>query len=262
VVFAATARSGVSSRVASAAGSLTIWARVRAALIAAVLLVQCTSALPDRRVEKRQLKRPEAARLVTAADRGLGALGLSPGRQALEDALLSGSAMLFRARRAVLAPFARFFRYTATHQQWGLFLLGTRECFRIHVDARTPDDRWVALYHALGPSLPRYEAVLRYRRVRGIYNPSSRHGLRPQYPGFVRAIARYVLEREPRYDRVRVRLEHLRIGDPGTPPLSSGFAYEHSLHRSEVFLELPGLGAGANLGSGAGSGSGQRKGAR
>jgi hypothetical protein len=153
--------------------------------------------------------------------------------------LLAGSSRLVRARRALLAPFEPLFRHTATHQQWGLFLLGTRECFRIHVDARTHDDRWVALYHALERGLPRYEAVLRYRRVRGIYNPSMSRGARPQYAGFVRALARYVLAREPGYDTLRVRMEHLRIGAPGSAPLSSGFEHEHVVHRSELWLERP-----------------------
>jgi hypothetical protein len=246
VVFATTACACVSTTVASSTGAapapppVSRWAQLRALLLTVVLLVQCTSALPDRRVEKRNLRRPEAARFLDTVERGLQRIGLSPDRRALEQALLAGSARLVRARRALLAPFQPLFRYTATHQQWGLFLLGTRECFRIHVDARTHDDRWVALYHALERGLPRYEAVLRYRRVRGIYNPSMSRGARPQYRGFVRAFARYVLEREPGYDTVRVRMEHLRIGDPGSVPLSSGFEHEQVVHRSELWLEPAG----------------------
>ena len=220
---------------------------MRALLITVVLLVECTSALPDKRVARRHLQRPETARFVTTAERGLRLLGFTPDRPSLERALLTGSAALQRTRRALVAPFAPLFRYTATHQQWALFLLGTRECFRIHVDARTPDDRWVPLYHALEAGVPRYEAVLRYRRVRGIYNPSSQHGSRPQYAGFVRAFARYVFEREPGYDTLRVRMQHLRIGDPGTAPLSAGFVDEVVVRRWELFPELgarPGTGTG------------------
>lgn len=207
---------------------------MRALLISVVLLVQCTSALPDKKLLRRNLTRPEAVRFLDLSERSLNALGINPGRLALEQAMLRGSALVVRTRRAVLAPFARFFHYTATHQQWGLFLLGTRECFRIHVDARTPEGRWDALYHALQQGVPRYEAVLRYRRVRGIYNPSSIHGARPQYDGFVRAFARFMFAREPGYDAVRVRMERLRVVDPGQPALSVGFEHELTVTRAEL----------------------------
>jgi hypothetical protein len=215
---------------------VTRWAYARALLISVALLVELISALPERKLQRRNLERPEAVRFLQFSERALGALGFAPGRPALERAMLRGSALMSKTRAALIAPFAPFFRYTATHQQWGLFLLGTRDCFRILVDARTHDGRWVALYHALQESVPRYEAMLRYRRVRGIYNPSSSHGARPQYHGFVRALAGYVFDREPQYERVRVRMERLTIGPPGQVPRSGGFEDEVVVTRAELPL--------------------------
>ena len=234
MVFAPAAARRRSAVSAPAPSAPSRWARLRALLISVVLLVECTSALPDKKLQKRNLERPEGARLLDDVDGVLGALGLSPGRPAIERSLLTGSALVSRARGALIAPFDPFFRYTATHQQWGLFLLGNRECFRIHVDAQARDGRWVALYHALQQSVPRYEAVLRYRRVRGIYNPSSTRGPRPQYRGFVRAFARYVFEREPDYERVRVRMERLRVVPPGRAPESAGYEDELTVVRADV----------------------------
>ena len=215
------------------------WARVRAALIALVLLVQGVSALPNHPVSKANLARPEAVRAVAVADGVLGAVGLSPGRPALSRALRDGSRAMVDARGMLLRPFEPLFHYTGTHQQWGLFLLGTRECFGIHVDAQRRDGGWQRLYHALDPGPAPLEAVLRYRRLRGIYNPRAKNGPHGQYPGFVHALARRVFARAPGYLRLRVQMERLRVGEAGSAPQSLGFEYALELRRPVAGAAAP-----------------------
>lgn len=225
----------MSTAVSSQLPPLSRWARIRALLIALALLVELTHSLPDRVVDGQRLERPEAQRFVTESDHWLATVGLSPGRRAIGRTLRRASEELVAARAFVLRPFEPLFRLTVTGQQWGLFLLGTRECFRIHVEVRRPRAAWSELYRAPGEGPPWLSRLLRYRRVRGIYNPSSRSGPRGQYEGFVRALARQVLARDRQLNELRVRMERLHIVAPGSAPESLGL--EHGVLVTRADLE-------------------------
>lgn len=203
-------------------------ARLRAAAITVALLVQCTSALPHRAFNEARLARPEGQRLVSWIERALGLAGVRPERDAIARELMALSRAGIRARNAALAPFGAFFHYSGTHQQWALFITPRRESFRLHVEARPRRGAWTALYRAPNPRGPIAE-LLRYRRVRGIYNPGFERGVTDQYRGFVRFVSAAVFARYPEYDRVRVRFERIQIGEPGMPARSLGF--EHAVTR-------------------------------
>jgi hypothetical protein len=213
---------------------LSRWARIRALLIAIALVVELTHSLPDRAVDAQRLERPEAQRIVNESDRWLAAVGLSPGRPALGRMVRRGSEQLVAARALVLRPFEPLFRLTVTGQQWGLFLLGTRECFRIHVEVRRAGSAWRELYRAQGDGPAWLSRLLRYRRVRGIYNPGSRSGPRGQYEGFVHALAREVLARDRQLNELRVRMERLHIVAPGSAPESLGLEHGVLVTRAEL----------------------------
>lgn len=215
---------------ADAAPALTPRAVFRALLIATVLLVQCVGATPAEPFNEERLQRPEGERAVTWVARALSAAGRREERGAIREQLIALTTELVELRNAVLAPFQPFFDLTATHQQWGLFIAPKRECFRAAVDARR-NGEWVALYRVLEVESDAL-AMLRYRRLRAIYNPNLKRGPGAQYPGFVSWLARRLMERHPDYDAVRMRMQKVEILEPGEPPRDLGSEYEEVRERT------------------------------
>jgi hypothetical protein len=216
-----------SASVESADARPSRWARVRAVAIALVLLVECSAALPRDPFNQDRLARPEGQRLIGWIERGLGALGRPATREAITSELVASTESAVRARNALLAPFAPFFHYTSTHQQWGLFISAKRQSYRIHIDGRRGRGEWLAVYRAPGV-LDRdgLAPTLRYRRVRALYNPRLNKGVLAEYHGFVSWVAQRVFAAHPDYDAVRVRMERVAIGAPGTPLQTLGFEHE------------------------------------
>jgi hypothetical protein len=202
-------------------------AQLRAAAITLVLLVECTAALPRNPFDQERLARPEGQRLIGWIESGMRSFGRAADRQSIAAALITATSSAVSVRNALLAPFGPFFHYTSTHQQWGLFIAPKRESFRLHVDARGAHGPWIAMYRAPGGvDADRLAPALRYRRVRGIYHPRLRAGARAEYPGFVNWLAGRVFAAHPDYEAVRVRMERVAIGAPGTPLRTLGFAHE------------------------------------
>jgi hypothetical protein len=71
--------------------------------------------------------------------------------------------------------------------------------------------------------------------VRNVYNPSRSIGAKSTYPAFASWIAREILEREPQFDEVRVKMERGRIlaRGAGFEPMGE-FDYELVRRREEV----------------------------
>jgi hypothetical protein len=209
-------------------------AQLRALAIALALLVQCTSATPDTPVTWEQLARPEGVRTLERLETLLAVLGPIPAREAIAAALIEWSERGVRVRAALLAPFLPLTRFANLDQRWTLFTGTVPETFRLHVDGRTRGGAFEPLYRA-GPSANDAnvdEALarrLQYRRVRGLYNPSVRRGARPEYPGFARWLSQVLFAQRPELETVRVRIERLRVGAPGTVPTQLGF--EHALEQ-------------------------------
>jgi hypothetical protein len=208
-------------------------ARLRAVLIAVVLLAQCVTATPNAPLTAEQLARPEGQRTLQRLEAGLARLSLRPSRDALARELLAWSQRGVRLRAAVLAPFAALSRVAELDQRVALFTGTRRETSRLHVDGRDARGRWHALHRAPGgdDALARR---LRYRRLRALYNPSLRYGPRHEYPGFGRWLARELLGANDALEAVRLRIERLELGAPGTP--ARRLRYEHTLlhRRSEL----------------------------
>jgi hypothetical protein len=205
-------------------------AQLRAVAIALALLVQCTSATPHAPLTAEHLARPEGARTLQRLETALVLLGTPVSRERIAAALIEWSERGVRVRSAFLAPFLPLARVANLDQRWTLFTGTVPETFRLHVDGRRRDGVYVPLYRA-GPSAGGADEALsrrlQYRRIRGLYNPSVRRGARPAYPGVARWLSRALLAQRPELDTVRVRMERLRVGEPGTLPTHLGF--EHTL---------------------------------
>ena len=207
----------------------TLRARLRALAIALALLVQCTSATPQKPLRPQDLARPEGQRALAAIEAGLALVGPRPAREAIERELIAWTRGAVRLRAAALAPFEPLLRIAGLDQRVALFTGTSRETFRLHVDGRGERGGWSTLHRAPGgdDALARR---LQYRRIRGIYHPSVRDGVGPGYGGFTRWLAQELFAAHGSLDAVRVRMELLVVGEPGTEP--RGVRYEHTVvHR-------------------------------
>jgi hypothetical protein len=194
----------------------------RALLISLVLLVECVGATPAEPFDEERLQRAEGVRAVTWVGRVMALAGAGRDEAGVRAFMIDATRQLVRLRNAALDPFQPFFHYTATHQQWGLFITPKRECFRMWVEARSDAGQWQLLYSVLERDDPDL-ALLRYRRLRAMYNPRLKHGPSGQYPGLVSWIAQRLFDRNPEYREVRVRMERILIGQPGEPIEQLGF---------------------------------------
>jgi hypothetical protein len=210
-----------------------VWGRIRAFLITLVLLQQIVSAWPAQTLTVEQLTRPEGERLVSVLERALGLFGVEREREQIKQALVERSLDVTRLRRTLLRPFRMLTAGLASDQQWGLFLVSRNQYFRMQVDLLREGDQWHTIYRAgsfdeldLGP-------MLRYRRVRGLYNPSARVGPRRQYSGFVSWLANelFAIQRDAR--QVRVHMERFEVGHKGEPVQSLGFEFSRIRTRED-----------------------------
>lgn len=216
----------------------TAWPYVRALLITFVLFVQLVSAAPREPFNHERLARPEGERFVASLRQALGWLGLRPRKREVVDALIDISAVAVDARNHVIAPLRPLRDLTATHQQWGLFISPKREAFGILVQARAADG-WHTIHRACqacpSDAVPQSGArvpMLRYRRLRGMYNPSIKRGPRANYEGFANWLARELLTAHAEYRTVRVGMERLSIGAPGEPLRRAGLQHVIAVERS------------------------------
>jgi len=210
-----------------------LWPALRAALLTGILVVQCVQATPDRPIEPKGFERAEGRRLLGWLEASLAAFGMRTERARLEQELMEDSKRLLTLRNTLLAPVAPFFYYTDTRQQWGLFLLGSNQCFRMHVEVQRRGGSWELVYRAGAEDRLGLAPWLRYRRLRGIYNP-SRVGARRQYQGFVDWLSRRILAEDPDSEAVRVSMERLEIGAPGEPTTSHGLEHVEVRTRAEL----------------------------
>jgi hypothetical protein len=203
------------------------WPALRALAIAVVLVLQLASAIPTDPLRAGGMSKPEGVRIVAWLQGALAAVGVDRSPAELTAGLIHASESVVALRNATFAPLGPWFHYTQTGQQWPLFINPNRECFRLLVEARKPARRrkqrdWVLLYRASDVDRAQLSSTLRYRRMRGIYNPSAKRGPKAEYVGLANWLAEDLLARHSKYAAVRVSMERLAIGSPGSEPRRLG----------------------------------------
>jgi hypothetical protein len=203
------------------------WPTLRALAISVALALQLASAIPTRPLRAGGMSKPEGVRVVSWLQRTLAAAGVHRTQAEWTSSLIGASESVVAFRNAAFAPLGPWFHYTQTGQQWPLFINPKRECFRMLVEARKPPRRrqqrdWVLLYRASDVDRAGVSNMVRYRRLRGIYNPSAKRGPHAQYEGFASWLADHLLAQHSKYASVRVSMERLAIGAPGSEPRSLG----------------------------------------
>jgi hypothetical protein len=208
------------------------WPFIRALILTTALALQLASAIPTEALTPARIAHAEGRRLVDWVQHGLALLGVAASSERVSGALIAATERVVGARNRALSPLDPFFHFTQTRQQWRLFLNPGRECYRLWVEGRHKTrGRWRALYRASDIDRLGLSGMLRYRRVRGIYNAGVSRGPTAAYDGFARWIAARVFAQDARYIAVRTRLERLRIGPPGRPHESLGFEHVRTRER-------------------------------
>jgi len=184
------------------------WPKIRAALIAAVLLIGAADGIP--RTSPKVLARlPPALRWANESLRAVG--------------------------DAILAPVTGIGEAFQVHQRWELFTASRDERFRLWIEARTAEgEPWELLFRAHDIEHRWFGAPLEYRRVRGAWNP-SRRGATASYPAFVTWVARRGFAHDSRFQSIRVRAEQIRILPRGLGFVGTGeFLHVQQRDRKDV----------------------------
>jgi hypothetical protein len=185
-----------------------VWPRVRAGLIAVVILLGLVSGLPL--PADSQLSRLPAwyARLV-------------PGFR--------------RAQELVLAPIRPISDALVLDQRWNLFSGAKTHRYWLSLEGReAKTGKYVLLYRPHDPAHDADSDVLEYRRVRGAWNPRS-DAPRSGYAAFLSFEARRLLLLHPELDAVRARFEAIDVLPRGRGFRSTGrTSFELVRERREV----------------------------
>lgn len=129
------------------------------------------------------------------------------------------------ARTAARRPVAKIAADLDVFQRWILFRGASRRRFRLYVEARTVDGDWQLLYRAGDPEHAAYEDLLKFRRIRGTYNPNGQNA-RSQYLAFATWMTLRVLGDHPEFIMARTRMEKVLIGE-GAYTGTGEFVFTH-----------------------------------
>jgi hypothetical protein len=199
-----------------------------------VIVLQCVSAAPGQPLNTHHLGTIEGKRFITWVQDTLSTLGFRHSREAIESASIETTSRLVAVRNTIVKPFQPAMRALGSYQSWALFQVGSRDCFRIHVDSRAAGSDWMVVYRAQGEDRVDLADTLHYRRVRGVYNPGIDSGVSPQYDGFVTWLARRVFAADASATDLRVRMQRIDRGTRDFPPRALGFEYERHRTREDV----------------------------
>jgi hypothetical protein len=189
----------------------------RAALLAAVLVMQFFAACPVDPVLEADVHKPDVRAHIARVSRRLASLGIARDTDALAADLVTWSARWQAVSAVVTAPMRPYWDATLTHQRWALFTTASPDRWRMWIEGRPAESiAWEVLYRPHDPEHRLLAGPLEYRRVRGVWNPGAT-GVRNPYPGFVRWVARRVFALRPDLQQVRVRMERVHFALPGEP---------------------------------------------
>lgn len=134
----------------------------------------------------------------------------------VRDVMVELSRPVIRARNAIVEPLQPAYDFLGMGQAWGLFLQSGRSAHRIQVEGSQDGEHWQLVYRHHGQDSLDLSQWLAFRRVRGIYSPSSKDP-RAQYEGFVTWLAREVCRQQPGLRALRVSFERIELGTRQEP---------------------------------------------
>lgn len=210
-----------------------VWPHIRAALIALVVVICGVAAAPMPGPGARSALADASGQreLQTWVDL-LEQVGITATKEQLTDVVMAFSKGTRSTRSTILYPFKHLFRITATQQGWALFAYPDTHPNALVIDGKNEgSDHYFVLYDSTQPELDWQASTLQYRRVRALYNPSSRAA--PGYGGLASAMARRAFADHPELTTVRFRLRRYKTNLPwdGGAREEMGYRYRKTRHR-------------------------------
>lgn len=211
------------------------WPTIRAALLLAVILAHGVVAIPSGpRVTAASLRTEAAQREVEVWMRLAGPLGFS--REGFEATVITASDRWVSANEVVSKPIRAVLRVFRQGQSWGLFAATDRDPLRLEVRGRTADGTERLLYRRLSREHTFLRPWLDFRRVRGVFDLSSKT-LPPRYKNFGRWVAARAFEAHPDLVEVTVTQVEFQVRLPHEPPdPSTREKYTMVLQRDDLTL--------------------------
>jgi hypothetical protein len=199
---------------------LSIWAKIRAALVAIALFAHGLYAAPvPHVVTARDFDNPVSQDEVEAWASRLQAVGVPITVDQLKEQVILWTGRIGGAHKALKGPFGPFLRVTGTGQGWGLFANPDTHPTRLEIRAAGEDGRLEPLYLQLDSEAQWAWRRLAYRRVRGCYDAQGpRKRSHPVYRAFTDWIASLAFAEHPQLQLVEVSLVRTHTTLPSEEP--------------------------------------------
>lgn len=193
------------------------WPQVRAALIAAAMLVHGCAAMPLPRALRPQDQKSAYAQEEIARWLGiLHTLGVDLGADELVSMVNEVGETATSTRKTLLTPVAWALRLTGTGQSWALFAYPDQYPNRLELEVRSGKGDWETVFRAGDPQVQLLGDAITFRRVRGVYDTvSTRSSPGKVYDRFADWVGREVLAARLDADEVRVKMVQFRVTLPG-----------------------------------------------
>ncbi len=185
--------------------------RIRAIVMLVVVIANVIMAIPRMKVTEEDLADPEwRDQDIGNWYRWTGGLGMTA--EDFRELVVGLWWGWSEGVRLLRAPFQPVFGLTHTNQQWGLFAVVSESPDRFIVEVRR-DGQWETLYRRLDPEHAWRDDVLKYRRVRGVWD-GVKDEPKGTYKRLTKWLAREIFVEQPDVDRVRVVLEKENLALP------------------------------------------------
>lgn len=179
--------------------------RLRAIGVAVHVGAVVLSALPS---TDGGMRRADWAQPAVQAELGLWADRLGMPHDVFTDRAWEAAVRLQRAQHAVLAPVARYERWTGTAQQWTMFVAPDRSPSRFVLEAAGADRaRWTELYRARSDEAAWLRPALDHERLRSSIFRWAWPSRARSFQHGCEALSARVFDARPDVTRVRCRFE-------------------------------------------------------
>lgn len=213
---------------------MTTGDHVRAAVIALALFAHGIYALPlPPAVNPGTLQEDWRQRDIRLWRSWLESIGLDVTHQQIEQQLMFWTGLTGRLHRALKTPFRPLFQLTASNQAWALFAAASTQPETVVVQVRELDGTWRTIARRLDPDATWKADVLRYRRIRGVWDGQKRR-TRRTYKDLSKWLADEAFAEMPEISEVQVYIEQGRSVYPWEEPNPMVLKRHRQRHRRSV----------------------------
>jgi hypothetical protein len=196
---------------------MDVWEQVRAALIGVALFANAVHALPlPAALTDEDVKEAWRQNDIRMWQGWLASIGVEVTEDRLGELLVESTKMSDKVDDTLEAPFEPVFELLAIDQAWALFASATTRPDRLVVEVERGES-WDVVFRRLDPCCDWRDPVLRYRRIRGIWD-GQKQKPRPAYRRLTQWIANEAFTDFPDITAVRVGLERTHSVFPWEEP--------------------------------------------